>query len=573
MTGTKVSGFIGLFLLVGQIANAQEFYVGADLSYVNELEDCGATHKDRNGQEADPYELFAAEGAGLVRLRLWHDPSWTSYSNLEDVKRSIARAKVEGMQVMLDFHYSDFWADPGRQWRPAAWEDITDDAVLADSMYAYTYQVLSVLNDDGLLPEMVQIGNETNGNILMSRNGADIGSGSPGLYPVDWSRQVSLLQKGIEAVRDLNQLLGKEMKTLIHIANPLGADAWFRSAESNGLNGFDIIGLSYYPQWHELGVRELAESVSELKVQFGKEVMIVETGYPWTGNGQDQANNVLNFDSRLFTYSNQLSQEVQRDFMIELSWLVKEHGGLGVIYWEPAWITSSCQTYWGTGSHWENAALFDFEGILHRGADFLSYDYEQKPAALDDQEATFTVDMTTIDTDNGVFVTGDFTGTNEWELIPMTNTTGELYEYTTTIPGRTDGAYIFYNNDVWSNAYQETVPENCARHWETHREFRVRGEATEFYFSWGRCDQTPNEIVLGIDQEELSIYPTLVRDFITIEGSNTIEITGLTDLKGNCFSVNSNGANKFNVQHLEPGLYLLRVKSESGQFAFKFIKQ
>lgn len=573
MTNIRLFVLLALEIIWTGVASAQEFYLGADLSYVNELEDCGAIYKNRIENEADPFELFSSEGTNLVRLRLWHDPQWTNYSNLADVKGSIARAKSEGMKVLLDFHYSDFWADPGRQWRPAAWESIEDDSMLADELYNYTYNTLVELNKSGLLPEMVQIGNETNGNILIKRGTEDLSGESPGLYPIDWDRQAMLFNRALDAVEDIETEFDTEVKTVIHIADPISAISWFQNAHSNNLDSYDIIGLSYYPQWHNLGVREAGAYIASLKSQFEKEVMIVETGYPWTNNGQDQANNVLNFDSRLFTYSNNFSIEIQRDFLIELSWLVKENGGLGVIYWEPAWISSSCQTYWATGSHWENVALFDFDGQLHSGADFLSYDYSQKPSALEDQEVTFKVDMSAIDTQNGVYVTGAFTG-DDWQFRPMTITSGSIYEYATTVPGRSAGAYIFYNDDQWSDSYRETVPENCARLWGTHREYWIQGDEAEFYFSWGRCDQTPNEAVLGInDPKQISLFPAMVRDELTIQSLVEFRKMEIFDLKGMKHSAVVAADNTMNVAHLPDGLYLLRVSSEANTHILKFIKR
>ncbi|MEM8568143.1 MAG: glycosyl hydrolase 53 family protein, partial [Bacteroidota bacterium] len=510
-----------------------------------------------------------------VRIRLWHDPDWTNYSNLEDVKISIDRAQQAGMLVMLDFHYSDFWADPGRQWRPTAWEDVQSDEVLGDSVYNYTYSTLLELNAEGLLPEMVQIGNETNGNILLPRNGANIDSGSPNLYPVDWERQVMLLQRGLDAVKSFNEDFGTNVKTIIHIANPIDASSWFTSAFDNGLLDFDIIGLSYYPQWHDLGVREVGEYVADMKNQFSKEVMIVETGYPWTtGNANDNANNVLGFDSRLFTYSNTFSVDIQRDFLIELTWLVKESGGLGVVYWEPAWISTSCQTFWATGSHWDNATLVDFDGKLHSGADFLSYDYSQMPSALEDQQVTFTVDMTAIDIGNGVFVTGDFTG-SPWQLLPMNAGQNNLYELQTLIPGRTSGAYIFYNDDSFDDVHRESVPSQCASVWDTHREYRIRDEEAQFYFAWGRCDQQPNEIVLSIEEvfRDAFLYPTITTDLIKIESGRDVLSYDLLDVTGKVLERNIQGTDEMKVTHLRSGLYYLRLNSQAGVTTLRFIKQ
>jgi arabinogalactan endo-1,4-beta-galactosidase len=554
---------------------AQEFYTGVDLSYVNELEDCGAKYSNKTGQISEPYEINKSAGANLVRLRLWHNPDWTNYSNLEDVKISISKAKSLGMSVMLDFHYSDFWTDPGRQWRPDAWEDVVDDNILGDSVYNYTKKVLTELADLNLLPEFVQIGNETNGNILLLRNNAPLDSESPGLYPVNWKRQVDLLQRGIDAVNDLNQIFDADLKTIIHIANPQDASFWFQDALSNGLTNFDIIGLSYYPQWHDMGVREVGEYIARLKSQHNKDVMIVEIGYPWTTiNGNDNANNVLGLGSRLFTYSNTFTIQTQKEFLIELTWLVKENGGLGVVYWEPAWVSSTCKTYWGTGSHWDNATLFDFDGKLHDGADFLSYDYSVMPNALGEQQIKFVVDMTAIEAEDGVYVTGDFTG-SPWILLPMTLMENNLYELETTIPGRSTGAYIFYNDDEWFNENRETVPGQCAEVWDTHREYRVKGESATFHFSWGRCDQIPNEVILSNKKSlsEFTLYPTLAKNKITIRGNEDVIKLEIFDSGGKGLAIKLNESNEISVDRLETGLYLVRLVTQMGVHTLRFIKE
>ena len=130
-------------------------WLGSDLSYVNEMEDCGAVYRDE-GVAKDPYQLFADRGNRLVRLRLWHNPDWTDYSTLSDVKRAIRASKAAGMQVLLDIHYSDNWADPGDQVIPKAWEGL-GEAELEKAVYDYTYSVISGLAAEGLMPDMVQV--------------------------------------------------------------------------------------------------------------------------------------------------------------------------------------------------------------------------------------------------------------------------------------------------------------------------------------------------------------------------------------------------------------------------------
>jgi len=561
--------------IISHGAFCQTFYKGVDLSYVNELEDCGIQYFDKDGNEKEVYGIFEANGANIVRLRLWHNPAWTNYSNLADVKKSIKRAKDVGVEVLLDFHYSDFWTDPGRNWRPEAWEQIDDDNLLGDSLYLYTFNTLQELHTEGLVPEMVQIGNETNGNILIKRGNADIGGNTPDLYPINWDRQAMLFNRALKAVEDFETMNSEDVVTVIHVASPGSAASWFAEAEENGLTQFDIIGLSYYPQYHELGVREVGEQIGLLKERFEKEIMLVEVGYPWTASSAgDNANNVLGAGGQLPTYDS-YSAQVQKEFLTELTWLVKDNGGAGVIYWEPAWVASTCQTYWGTGSHWDNATLFDFDHKPHAGIDFLSYDYSVKPEALEDQKVTFIVDMTAIDTENGVYVTGDFTGSS-WTLIPMTLAKNNLYELESTIPGRTAGAYVFYNDDDWSAENRESVPELCASVWNTHREYRIKGEATSVHFSWGRCDQTPNEAILFNSNDVKStsfLFPTIAEHSIQIKNIQTTHQVALYDSSGKIFRLNSVGNDEFSVTHLPGGLYFIRLTNDQESIALKFLKK
>ncbi len=165
-----------------------DFYYGADLSYVNEMIDCGAKYIDSDTFVKDPYVIFSEAGTNLVRVRLWHNPEWTEYSDFEDVKKTILRAKEEGMQVMLDFHYSDTWTDPSKQKIPAAWEPyINDKEKLGSLLYDYTYKTLMDLADAQLLPEIVQVGNEINPMILQ---------GDELVWPINWDRNSFLINKG-----------------------------------------------------------------------------------------------------------------------------------------------------------------------------------------------------------------------------------------------------------------------------------------------------------------------------------------------------------------------------------------
>lgn len=337
------------------------FYFGVDLSYVNEVEDCGAVFLE-GGIPQDPYDIFENHGANLVRARLWHDPTWTDYSTLEDVKKTFSRAEQAGMATLLDFHYSDDWADPGTQNIPAAWEDIEDLDELAQAVYQYTYDVLLELDREGLMPDFVQVGNETNSGMLKK------------VMELDWSRDAKLFNAGIQAVRDAAKKTHTSPQIILHIAQPENTGWWFREAQSNGVTDFDVIGISYYPQWSSYSITDMGSQVTYLRQAFGKEVMVVETAYPWTYDAAPEtADNILNTGLRGYP----ASPAGQRQFMIDLTQSLINNGALGVVYWEPAWVSTECFTRWGQGSHWENATFFDFQNgnELHEGIDFLSYPY------------------------------------------------------------------------------------------------------------------------------------------------------------------------------------------------------
>ncbi|WP_083608096.1 glycoside hydrolase family 53 protein [Teredinibacter haidensis] len=333
-----------------QLPQSGRFYLGADLSYVNEMEDCGAEYRIDNEQK-DPFDLFSEVGSNLVRVRLWHNPNWTRYSNLADVTKTIRRAKESGMQVLLDFHYSDTWADPEKQYIPAGWVDLYDDTdALGQALYEYTYTVLAGLQQQNLLPEMVQVGNETNNEILQPQDTMNVES-------INWPRNAALLNKGLQAVADFNVANETQIDRVLHIAQPENALLWFDQALTAGVTDFDIIGLSYYGKWSTYKVGSVGEAISDLRNTYGKDVMIVETSYPWTLENYDQASNVLGEDSLLAGYP--ATPQGQLQYIIDLTAQTINAGGLGVIYWEPAWVSTSCNTLWGTGSHWENATFFN----------------------------------------------------------------------------------------------------------------------------------------------------------------------------------------------------------------------
>jgi len=349
-------------------AGPRPFYLGADLSYVNELEDCGGAWRE-HGKPQDVFTLFHAHGANLVRVRLWNHATWTKYSNLDDVKKTIRRAHAAGMQVLLDFHYSDDWADGDHQVIPAAWATIGDPQALAQALYQFTYDTLMALDHDGLMPEQVQVGNETNGELLGQANWVK------DKRPIDWQRNALLFNAGIRAVHDAGKAGQRMPRAMIHIAQPENLLPWFEAATKAGITGYDLIGISYYAKWSKYSLKGLGAVIKALRAAYSAEVVVVETAYPFTLEGADESPNLLGADSLIAGYP--ATPDGQLRYLVDLTQLVKDNDGSGVVYWEPAWISSTCHTRWGKGSNWENATFFNFrkKDELLPGIDFMQHAY------------------------------------------------------------------------------------------------------------------------------------------------------------------------------------------------------
>jgi len=334
-------------------------FLGADVSYINEVEDSGGAYYDGR-HSVDPFALLAAHGANLARARLWHTPDWTAYSTLDDVKRTFRRAKNAGMASMLDFHYSDTWADPAKQVVPAAWAHLSDTASLAEAVYDYTVDVLLELDLLDLMPDFVQVGNEINTELMM-----------PGQYdgaPINWPRNVQLLNAGIRAVREAGRRADQMPRVMLHIAQPENLMPWFEAAYAAGIADFDDIGLSYYPKWSACSLSQMAQMIAAVHERWKKPIMIVETAYPWTLDAGAVTDHLLGADAVIPAYPP--SPNGQRQFLIDLAQAVADAKGTGVLYWEPAWISAPRKP-----SIWENAALFDYGGNVHKGIEFLSRTY------------------------------------------------------------------------------------------------------------------------------------------------------------------------------------------------------
>lgn len=350
-----------------------KFVMGVDLSYLNAVLDHGGKFLDKNGKKTDPYTHLSNNGANLVRVRLWHNPEWqkaifgsVKYHHLEDVTATIKKAKEEGMKVNLDLHYSDDWADPAKQATPKAWQYANLNA-LKDSVYNYTLMVLRHLDAYNLAPDYIQIGNENNQGMCFH-----LGK----IVNNNFSNFGQLLSSGIKAVRDFSVNALVKPKIILHVAQFQNADYWANGVINlAGVNDFDILGVSHYYMWSDLKtMSEVTNNIKNLKSKYGKDVMIVETAFPWTTNNADQYTNILSATNMPASYK--ASKEDQLKYMQDLTQAIIDGGGSGIMYWEPCWVTSNLKDQWGTGSSWENNTFYDFTGQPLPVIDFMTTAYK-----------------------------------------------------------------------------------------------------------------------------------------------------------------------------------------------------
>lgn len=285
------------------------FAKGADVGWLPQMEAAGYKFYNADGKEQDCLEILKSYGINTIRLRTWVNPDddkASGHCSKDETVAMAVRAQKMGMRIMIDFHYSDSWADPAKQKKPKAWEG-HDFATLQQDVYNYTHDVMTALKAAGVTPEWVQVGNETASGMIYPEGSTN-----------NWNTLAPLINKGYDAIKDVSPTT----KVILHVDR--GNDnarfrKWFDSATAHNAR-YDVIGLSYYPYWldgnpdYTLSIDDLGNNLKDMVSRYGKEVMVVEVG------GED------------FKVQNTY------DMLVAVQKKVREvpnNKGLGLIYWEP----------------------------------------------------------------------------------------------------------------------------------------------------------------------------------------------------------------------------------------------
>lgn len=349
--------------------------IGADVSTLPEVERCGGKFYD-HGAAGDALTILKSYGVNMTRLRLWNDPFdeqgrpyGAGSCDLNCVMALARRTKEAGMSWLLDFHYSDFWADPGKQIIPKAWRGL-DEAGLAGAVHDYTVQTLETLAAAGVPPQMVAVGNELSRGLLWS----------VGQLP-NYAAIARLVSAGVAAVREFDPAI----PVMVHLDNGGNNElyrTWFDSYFAHGGADFDVIGMSYYPFWHGT-IGDLRANMADVAERYGKPIIIAEVSMGFTMEdyqsheqlADDQRKGMATRPALTEKLDYPMTPDGQTAFLRDLVAML--HGNekaAGYMYWEPCWLPVP-GSQWATpegcayvgepgpgGNEWANQALFDYDG-------------------------------------------------------------------------------------------------------------------------------------------------------------------------------------------------------------------
>lgn len=373
----------------------EDFIRGADVSTLLVQEASGVKYYDEEGNEADLLKVLAEAGVNYVRVRVWNNPYDADGNGYgggnNDIEKAIEigkRATSYGMKVLVDFHYSDFWADPKKQMVPKDWADM-DIEEKTEALSTYTYESVKALYDAGVDLGMVQIGNETDNGMAGETS---------------WDNMLTLFEAGCDSARKAANENDKELLIAVHFSNPsTGSYPGIAKKLQDKEVDYDVFATSYYTYWHE-DMENMTKVMKDIADTYGKKVMVAETAYPYTLEDTDANGNSIADISNLipgYTATVQGQANVVRD----VAQAVADIGeaGLGFFYWEPAWITvnpegtkeenekiweehgsgwassysvdydpNDAGQYYG-GSAWDNQAMFDSTGHPLASLDVYKY--------------------------------------------------------------------------------------------------------------------------------------------------------------------------------------------------------
>ena len=323
-----------------------DFIFGMDVSSVLAEEASGVKYYDFDGNETDLFRLLADNGINTIRVRIWNNP-WDDEGNGFgggncDIRTAVEigkRAAACGMSLLVDFHYSDFWADPGKQMVPRAWKGMKIKEKKT-AVYEFTLDCLNQLKEAGIPVRMVQLGNEINGKCCGEKT---------------WMNVAYIVQAGAQACRDVYP----DALIALHFANPENADSYRTYAEKMayyeeaGLVDYDVFATSYYPYWHG-SLDNLAEILTEIAVTYGKKVMVMETSYAYTEEDTDFSGNTIGSGGGIvkdYPFTPQGQANCIRSITDTI--VNRTPAGIGICYWEGAWITVGTNSWEENHEKWE----------------------------------------------------------------------------------------------------------------------------------------------------------------------------------------------------------------------------
>ncbi|OUM57500.1 glycoside hydrolase family 53 protein [Piromyces sp. E2] len=347
-----------------QVKNVN-FYRGVDVSSIISLENSGIRFYNSNGQQQDLFEILANVGVNCIRVRIWNTPKTTSgkiygggNNDLEVAKTIGSRAAKYGLPLFVDFHYSDFWADPGKQSIPKDWKNFDLDKRVFE-IYKFTKGCLEWLLENGSLISMVQIGNETTCFMCGDKNMNNV---------------MKMMSNGAKAVRDIN----RNILIALHFTNPNKSDTmlWYASQLASGRVDYDVFATSYYPYWHGT-LDNLKWTLNEVANRYNKKVLIAEYSYPYTNaaktsDGNNYGSVYQGLKDTNFRYP--ISVDGQEQCIKDIySTMKSTKNGIGAFYWEPAWIAPQArndaerkQIWEQYGSGWATTAAAEYDSSANR---------------------------------------------------------------------------------------------------------------------------------------------------------------------------------------------------------------